>query len=360
MVGAGAIALAPIHPVALPFSEINVPAAVSNASVELAALPSLIAPWVDLLTGAVTNAGVLGTALLADPVPVARQAAQNWIGYGDILSTALGGAATGLYGYLSVTLPEDLKTAAQQIAAGHPSEAAGTINYSWVQGVLAVGEPFFAVMEVPGTITDNLTAAVKSVTGIETLFNVLLAAIGPPTGVIQATGDSAQVIVDSLGAGDYTAAAVALFNLPPTLLGAVINGYSPPGGSIMPGLLTPPDASGYNAGLAYTLLVTIPRTIATAIGAPAPPAAARIAKPAASLQAAAGTETTDSTDSTSSTDATTDKSGSSNTGVAGSRRAGAKSDATGKKSSGAKKSTAAKSERPQARSGRAGGGSAAG
>ena len=37
----------------------------------------------------------------------------------------------------------------------------------------------------------------------------LPAAIGPPTGVIQATGDTAQVIVDALGAGHYGAAVQA-------------------------------------------------------------------------------------------------------------------------------------------------------
>src|SRR3954454_3212104 len=72
MVGAGAIALAPIHPVgpvALPLSEINVPAAISTMEVELAALPNPISPWVNVFTTAVTNAGVLGTAWLDDPAP---------------------------------------------------------------------------------------------------------------------------------------------------------------------------------------------------------------------------------------------------------------------------------------------------
>src|SRR5215470_8151266 len=65
LVGASAIALSPIQPVgsvALPLSEINVPAAVSNVAVELAALPNPITPWVDVFTTAVTNAGVLGAA----------------------------------------------------------------------------------------------------------------------------------------------------------------------------------------------------------------------------------------------------------------------------------------------------------
>ncbi|SBS75802.1 conserved exported hypothetical protein [uncultured Mycobacterium sp.] len=342
LVGASAIALSPIQPVgsvALPLSEVNVPAAISNVAVELAAMPNPFDAWVNVITETVTNAGALGTAWLADPLPVGRQAAQNWIGYGDILSTALSGAASGLYSYLTTSLPQFLQTAFQQVAAGEPAAAASTINEALGSAIITVGLPFFPVMAIPGSITDNLSAAVKSLTGIQTLFGLLLAAIGPPTGVIQATGDSAQVIVDSLRTGDYGAAVQALFNLPPTLLGAVINGYTPPGGSIMPGLLTPPDDTGFNAGLVYTLLVSIPKAIATAITPVAAPAAARTAKPAASVEAAPATDATASTGTGKSARGALRSSPTSG-------KSSAKSAAAAKKPSGAKKSTGAKSARP--------------
>lgn len=355
LVGASAIALSPIQPVgsvALPLSDINVPAAFSNVAVELAAMPNPFAPWVTLVTEAVTNAGALGAALLTDPLPVGRQAALNWIGYGNILTTALSGAATGSYDYLTNQLPLFLKTAGQEIADGQPAAAASTLNEALGAAILAIGLPFFPVMEIPGKITDNLSSAVKALTSVETLFGLLLAAIGPPTGVIQATGDTAQVVVDSLGAGDYGAAVAALFNLPPTLLGAVINGYTPPGGTLMPGLLTPPDDTGYNAGLVYTLLVTIPKAIATAITPVAVPAAARTAKSADSVEAPAASEKTASSGMGKSL--RTAGVGSTPASKSGAKVTAGKKPAGAKKAAGAKTSTGAKSARPHS-----GGGSAA-
>jgi hypothetical protein len=342
LVGASAIALSPIQPigsVALPLSNANVPAAVSNIAIELAAQPNPIEAWVNVFTGAVTNAGALGAALLADPLPIGRQAAQNWIGYGEILSTALSGAAQGTYDYLTNQLPQLLKTASQQIAAGEPAAAASTINEMLGAAILSVGLPFFPVMEIPGKITDNLTAAVKSLTGIETLFGLLLAAIGPPTGITQAIGDTAQVVVDAVGAGDYGTAITELINLPATLTGALINGYTPPGGSIMPGLLTPPDDTGFNAGLVYTLLVSIPKAIATAITPVAAPAAARTAKPAASVEEAPATDATASPATGKSARGAVRSSPESG-------KSSAKSAAAAKKPVSAKKPTGAKSARP--------------
>jgi hypothetical protein len=152
-----------------------------------------------------------------------------------------------------------------------------------------------------------------------------------------AVGDTAQEFVDSVGAGDYAAAAQAIFDLAPIVVGAIINGYTAPDTTFTPGLLTPPDEFGFNAGLAYTLLVTIPKAIATAITPPVPPAAARSAKPAASVEAAPAT------------DASTGTGKSARGAVRSSPTSGkssAKSAAAAKKPSGAKKSTGAKSARP--------------
>src|SRR4051812_30287445 len=172
LVGASAIALSPIQPVgsvALPLSGVNVPAAVSNVAVELAALPNPIAPWVAVFTEAVTNAGALGTALLSDPLPVARQAAQNWIGYGQATATALSGVANAAVDYFSTTVPQGLRAASQQIRDGNLVAASQIISDLVVGAVINVGYPAFDLVTIPGQITDNLSAAVKSVTDISTL-----------------------------------------------------------------------------------------------------------------------------------------------------------------------------------------------
>lgn len=335
LVGASAIALSPIQPVgsvALSLPEVNVPAAVSNVAVELAALPNPIAPWVDVFTQAVTNAGVLGSAWLADPAPVLRQTASNWIGYGQIVATALGDGAKAAIDYFTTTFPQALQTAFQQLRDGEPAAAGATLSDAVLGIVLNVGLPFFPVVAIPGQITTNLNAAVQAATGLGTLLNLVLGVVGPIGGVIRATGDTAQAFVDALNDKDYSAAAQAVFDLGPNLATAIINGYTTTDGTLYPGLLTPPDSSGFNQGIMYSLLVTIPQTIATAIGAPAPAGAAKVAKPTAGAEAKSGTAGSART-----------------TGPRATGKKATKADraaAGAKKSTGAKTSTGAKSARP--------------
>ncbi|BBY59210.1 hypothetical protein [Mycolicibacterium sarraceniae] len=138
-----------------------------------------------------------------------------------------------------------------------------------------------------------------------------------------------------------------MINLPATITGALINGYTPPGGSIMPGLLTPPDENGFNAGIYYTLFVTIPKAIATAITPPAAPAAPRTAKAASS---AVATDEADATDSTGITSGSPSAGNSSRP----SGKSGAKVTNNAKRPAGAKESTGAKSARANAGAGRSG------
>lgn len=354
LVGASAIALSPIQSVGsvpLPMSEINVSAAVSDIAVELAALPNPITPWVDVFTAAVTNAGILGAALLADPLPVARQAALNWTGYAQTTATALAGVAQAGFDYLTTAVPEALKNAGQQLRDGNPAEAASILSQLLIDGVINVGFPAFPIVAIPGLITTNLNAAVQAATGLGTLINLLLGFVGPVGGVVRATGDTAQEFVDALGAQDYSAAAQAVFDFGPNLLTAVINGYTTLDGSSYPGLLTPPDSGGQNAGLFYSLLVTLPKTIATAIGAPAPTGAARATKPSAAVVPTPDTQ------------APWGIAGSGRTTAVGGSKASAKSDTktptAAKKSANAKKSAGAKSARPAKGSGHGRGGGAA-
>jgi len=178
-------------------------------------------------------------------------------------------------------------------------------------------------------------ARITPPTGLGTLLNLVLGVVGPVGGVIRATGDTAQAFLDAVNDKDYSAAAQAIFDLGPNITTAIINGYTTPDGTLYPGLLTPPDNTGFNQGIVYSLLVSIPKAIATAITPPTALAAARAAKPAASVEATPVTK-----------------------GTAGSARgalrsapangkATAKSAAAAKKPTGAKKSTgAAKSARP--------------
>jgi hypothetical protein len=240
--------------------------------VELAASFDPVTPWVDLFTAAVTNVSTIGQDWLADPAPALRQLGTNFAGYADTTATALGGAAKGAFTYFTTTVPEALRTAFQQIADGDLSGAAATINNALGAAIFAIGLPLFPVLDIPGKMAENFTAVIKTVTGLDTLVPLLLGVLSPLEGSIQSFGDGAQAVLDAVAAGDAVTAFNAALNVVPTVLGAVLNGYTDLMGNQFAGLLTPEAG-----GLVYSLAVTIPRAIATALGATAPPAASKTA-----------------------------------------------------------------------------------
>ncbi|MCV7217501.1 hypothetical protein H7J51_19680 [Mycobacterium crocinum] len=268
LVGAGALALSPLQPVASPLSNVGVPAAFSTAGVELTASFDPVTPWVEVFTAAASNVTAIGEDWLANPLPGLRQLATNWFGYADTTATALGGVAQGTWTYLTQTVPESVNTALQQIADGDLSGAASTINNALGSAIFAIGLPLFPVLDIPGKITDNLTAVVKAVTSINAALPLVVGLLGPIEGGIQAFGDNAQTVLNAASAGDYATAFNAAVNTLPAVVGAVLNGYQD---GVYPGLLSvPTDPSGFGGGLAYALLVTLPQTIATALGATPP------------------------------------------------------------------------------------------
>lgn len=275
LVGAGAIALSPVQPLDSPFSNFHVPAVFSADGVELTATFDPVTPWVDVFTAAVSNVTTIGEDWLADPLPALRQLGTNWFGYANTTADALGGVAQGAYTYFTTTVPDSIKTATQQIANGDLSGAASTINNALGSAIFSIGLPLFPVLDIPGKIADNFAAVVKTVTGLNTLVPVLLGVLGPIEGGIQAFGDSAQAVLDAAQAGEPVTALNAAFAIVPNVVGAVLNGYQD---NVYPGLLT-----AQAGGLLYSLAVTIPQAIATALGAPAPTLTA--SKTAASAQA---------------------------------------------------------------------------
>ncbi|GAY14617.1 hypothetical protein [Mycobacterium sp. shizuoka-1] len=287
VLGVGALALAPLQPVTSTLSNAHGPAVFSTADVSLTAGFDPVTPWVDVFTAALANVTTIGEDWLADPAPALRQLGTNWFGYANTVGTALGGVATGTYTYLTETVPQSLSTAFQQIADGDLSGAAETINNALGTAIFSIGLPLFPVLEIPGKITDNLSAVVKAVAGIETLLPVLVGVLGPVEGGIQAFGDSAQAVLDASAAGDFVTAVNAAVNILPTVVGAVLNGYQD---GVYPGLLSTPV--GFNQGLAYTLLVTIPKSIATALGATPPTTTLAQKKAAPSAEAVAAEEPT--------------------------------------------------------------------
>jgi hypothetical protein len=355
LVGAGAIALSPVQPIAS-LSNIHGPTVFSAAGVNLTATFDPVTPWVNIFTEAVDNASAIGADWLADPAPALRQLGTNWFGYANTTATALGGVAQGAYTYFTTTVPEGFTTAFQQLADGDLSGAATTINNTLGSAIFSIGLPLFPVLPIPGQIANNFAAVVNAVTGINTVLPLVVGLLGPLEGSIQAFGDGAQAVLDAVSAGDAVAALNATLGVVPNVLGAIINGYTDTTGSTFPGLLTPEAG-----GLVYSLAVTLPQAIATALGAPAPPAAASkkaVSAKAASAEASAAVDTdsdaaqSDSAGTTTESDAADASSGASATvkdgnkfepGETSGSAAGARSAASSKattSNNGAKKSTA--------------------
>jgi hypothetical protein len=281
LVGAGAIALSPIQPVGSPLWKVDVPT-ISTASVDLAAAYNPFAAWINIFTTTASNVGQIGEDWLSDPAPVVRQLGTNWIGYGQTLATAAGGAANGLYTYLTVNVPNGLRTAFQQLAAGNPADAATTINQVIGSALLVVGLPLFPLLDLPKDIVNNLAAVTTTVFNVATVLPLVVGIISPIEGVISSFGDSAQAAIDALGTGDTAAAIGALFDAVPNAINVFLNGGTLSQASFA-GIFTPESG-----GLVYSLAVGLPRAIATALGAPAatPPAASKQAALSAEPEAA--------------------------------------------------------------------------
>jgi hypothetical protein len=277
LVGAGAIALSPIQPVASPLWKVDVPA-ISTASVDLAAAYNPFAAWINIFTNTASNVGQIGEDWLSDPAPAARQLATNWIGYGQTLATAAGGAANGLYTYLTVNVPNGLRTAFEELAAGNPAAAATTINQVIGSALLVVGLPLFPLLDLPKDMANNLAAVATTLFDVNTVLPLVVGIISPIEGVISSFGDSAQAAIDALGTGDTTAAIGSLLDAVPNAINIFLNGGTLSSGGFA-GIFTPETG-----GLLYSLAVGLPRAIATALGAPV------AAAPAASKRAAVSAE----------------------------------------------------------------------
>ncbi|MEZ0342370.1 hypothetical protein ACAG25_20595 [Mycobacterium sp. pV006] len=239
-----------------------------------------ITAWVEVVQGAASNTGGVATEWLQNPFPLLRQALENVFGYGVTTFNAVGGAIEGAINYLSFSneqgLWQTLGTAVEQMFQGEISAGFNNlINAFFVNPLVTIGLPIFTsgLLDIPVKITQNVANAVKAALSLENLLGLTLSALGPLGGILAATGDSLQATFDSLKEGNLIDAVFALINIPAAITGAVLNGYRNSDDVFLPGLLSfdPEDAS--QNGLVYTLLVTLPRSLAAAIAPESAPEA---------------------------------------------------------------------------------------
>lgn len=264
LIGASVIALSPV--VVTP-QQVHLPTIpVSSIATTLTASVDPISEWVQVLTTTFNNISALGQQVWANPAPILNQIIINQIGYANTISTALGAAGNSFVTTLT-ELPQALRHAAQELAAGQISGALTTafqamLNLVVNPGMALMQSPIFSI---PGQVLQNLTNVVKLLPDI--IVSVGFSVLGTVGGVQQAFGDTAQAVYDGVRAGDLGAAVNALVNAPAVLTNAFLNGYAPTGSW---GILTP-----LTMGLGlFPALVTLRDAIAQALGAPVPAAAA--------------------------------------------------------------------------------------
>lgn len=282
LVGAASIAVMPIQP-SNPMIAVPAVPAISSQAFTLTAQTNPIALWAEVFSDAIANVGALGGDVLSDPAPVVRQLLKNQLGY---LGTAVGAGKSmvdGAVQYLTpsnpYSLPAGIETAVGQLRSGQIAEAFITLSQTLISTPVGmiIGLPLAGsgLLDVPAKIAQNLTDALSAALSLSNALPLLSGAMGPAIGAIDALGESLQDAVQALGSGRLVEALTAVINIPAQLTSAVLNGYTDVQGTKVPGLLTF-SADPFSGGLLQTLLVTIPRAIATALGAaPAtPPAAA--------------------------------------------------------------------------------------
>lgn len=294
LVGAASIAVMPVQP-SNPLLTVPAVPAISSQAFTLTAQTNPIALWASVFNDAITNVGALGGDVLSDPAPVVRQLLKNQLGY---LGTAVGAGKSmvdGAVQYLTpsnpYSLPAGIETAVGQLRSGQIAGAFITLSQTLISTPVGmiIGLPLAGsgLLDVPAKIAQNLTDALSAALSLSNALPLLSGAMGPAIGAIDALGESLQDVVQALGSGRLVEALTAVINIPAQLTSAVLNGYTDVQGTKVPGLLTF-SADPFSGGLLQTLLVTIPRAIATALGAaPAVEPAGAAALSAASAPPAA-------------------------------------------------------------------------
>ncbi|BBY61109.1 hypothetical protein [Mycolicibacterium sarraceniae] len=201
LLGAGTIALAPVHPVgsaASPLSRIGVPTDVSTANITLAARhdpPERIASWVDSFTNAAIDAGLLGQVHLVDPPPVGRQALTIWTRNRGSNETTVKRAGEGTGANLTTTLPHSPNTASARVGTGSPSGAGNALDNAADETHFAIALPLYPSLGAPGQIATNLSAALKSLAEVNDSINTLPGVVACGEGLTHTIGEYALTIM---------------------------------------------------------------------------------------------------------------------------------------------------------------------
>lgn len=287
LVGAGAIAAAPIQPV-LP--DVQVPAVqTATTPVELNALVNPLQLWAEVVGTAVGNAGTLADTFLANPAPILGNIVNNQLITASVLTSF---ATTFGEGFINGVgdVPAAVQSAVEQILAGDIQSGVTGLATAFLTPVLLGG--LGALQQLPDVTAVlqnpflNAASVVGTVVSLDTLlglgFPLLIETIAP----VAQIGVTGQAIFDGLQAGDFEAVANAIISFPSDLANTILNGSDS-------------EFIGNNGllgegGLIDSLL-TLRQSIADAIDPP-PVSSAPLVSEAPDLQAESITVSTDQLD----------------------------------------------------------------
>lgn len=225
LLGAGAIAIAPISPISGPIHDVT--QGISSARVDLVALVDPITAYTNLVTHTVASLTGLADEVAANPLPILRAMLANDLGNAQILGTALTQAGASLTDQLTA-LPEALQTAVTQLRDGQVSDAIAGLFGTGVGLLIAPGLPLIGAV---GTVVQNMVANYNDV--IQNAFPLVLASVAlsplyPINATVSAFAALAQNVVDSVSTRDFKSVVEDFVSAPAVLTDAFLNGF--PGG----------------------------------------------------------------------------------------------------------------------------------
>ncbi len=226
-----------------------------------------IMEWLNVFETSGANLQTIGQNWFADPFPALQQVVANQVGYADTIGASLQNFGLAQWDFITGTSATSLVPLADQMisdfTSGHISAAADVLNTILSSMLIQPAFNLFPIFSIPTDITgnlDNVSNALFNLAEGGKLIFVLLGALSPVFGTVNAVGDQGQAVVDAWDAGMPTTALTDLVNIPAVATNAFLNGYAPTGAL---GVLSP--SNGLVGGLLADFVNVIPQAIAKAI-----------------------------------------------------------------------------------------------
>lgn len=241
LVGAGAIAISPVAP-PLPDAARAATSSVTTSDLQLSALANPFVVYGEVVENTLTNLGLLGERVLADPAPILAQILQNQWNSAQTLGGALDRAGESLANSFSVDnpfgVPALLRAAGDHLAAG---DLEGAINSLWQVVITPLLGP---AIELIPAITSVIRQPVQNMLNVidQTQLPITLFAIGVLSpiyaGFVKAGGAFVQDVFDAARTGDLEGLANAFITGPAAVINGFLNGDAVDAGFFSPGLGT--------------------------------------------------------------------------------------------------------------------------